>query len=350
MKKLMALVFVGSVSLVGVAKPITPKEFRGIFYPLPKSAPVPASNKITKAKVHLGKQLFHDPRLSVDGTVSCASCHNVMSSGGDNRANSVGVKGQKGGRGAPTVWNSAFHSVQFWDGRAKDLEEQAKGPITNPIEMGMKDHDQAIARLKKIPGYVDAFKKVFGKNGLTIDNVAKAIATYERTLLTHNSTFDRWLKGDNKAISESAKRGALLAKTVGCVTCHSGVNYNGPDLEMGEGFYQKFPLIEGSEYDDKYDLLSDLGRYEVTKEDFDKNKWRVPTWRNVALTAPYFHNGKVATLDEAVRVMAKTQLGKTLKENEVEDLVAFLKSLTGKLPKQEMPELPPTPSETFFRE
>lgn len=320
----------------------------GALEALPKTPPIPRDNPITAAKVELGKKLYFDPRLSKTGTVSCNSCHNVMLGGEDNRSTSFGIQGLKGGRSAPTVWNAAFHSVQFWDGRAASLEEQAKGPLINPVEMGMENHDAVVARLKMIPGYLVEFEKVFGKTSLNIENVAKAIATYERTLLTTDSPFDRSMQGDPKALSLGAKRGMELVQKVGCLACHSGPNFSGPTLPQGQGFYQKFPLIPGSEYEAKYELKKDLGRFEVTKQDQDKNLWRVPTWRNVALTAPYFHNGSVKTLDEAVRVMAKTQLGKKLEEAEIQDIVEFLNSLTGKIPAQALPQLPVTQDKTLL--
>lgn len=310
---------------------------------LPAKPPVPADNPMSAAKVKLGQQLYLDSRLSVDGTVSCNSCHNVMGSGTDNRPVSVGVAGQKGGRSAPTVWNSAFLSVQFWDGRAASLEDQAKGPILNPVEMGMPSADEAVKRIKSIPGYVEEFKAVFGgQEPVTYDNIAKAIATYERTLLTPNSPFDRYMKGNKKALSEQAKRGMKLVDGVGCTACHTGPDFAGPAMPMGNGFFQKFPTNENNDYVTKYSLMTDSGRYAATKNEDDKHMWRVPSWRNVALTAPYFHNGSVTTLDEAVRVMAKTQLDKTLTDKEVDDIVAFLNSLTGVFPKQEMPRLPQT--------
>lgn len=315
------------------------------FEILPNSPSVPADNPMSAAKTELGKQLYFDPRLSVDGTVSCNSCHNVMASGTDNRPVSVGVAGQKGGRSAPTVWNAAFLSVQFWDGRVASLEDQAKGPILNPVEMGMPSSEDAVKRIRSITGYVEQFKAVFGgKDSLSYDNIAKAIAAYERTLLTPNSSFDRHLKGNKKALSDKAKRGLKLVEQVGCSACHNGPNFAGPAMPMGTGFYQKFPTFENNEYVKKYNLAADSGRYEATKIEADKHMWRVPTWRNIALTAPYFHNGSVETLDEAVRVMAKTQLDKTLTDKEVDEIVAFLNSLTGELPKQTLPHLPSTPN------
>jgi len=322
------------------------------FEALPKKPPIPSANPVTPAKVELGKQLYFDPRLARDGTVSCNSCHNVMAGGDDNRPNSVGIKGQHGGRSAPTVWNSAFMSVQFWDGRAKSLEEQAKGPLTNPIEMGMENHAAVISRIKNIPGYVEGFKKAFpGSKDIDIDQVAMAIATYERTLITPDSPFDLYLKGNKKALSAAAVRGMNLVQSVGCTSCHSGPNFAGPAaLPEGTGFYQKFPTYPGSAYDKQYDLLSDEGRGGVTKNAAEKHFFRVPTWRNVALTAPYMHNGKVPNLPEAVRVMAKTQLNKELKEEEVSDIVAFLTSLSGKFPEQKLPRLPGSDGVTLVSE
>ncbi len=314
---------------------------------LPATPPIPADNPMSAAKIALGQQLYFDPRLSVDGTVSCNSCHNVMSNGTDNRPVSIGVGGQKGGRSAPTVWNAAFLSVQFWDGRAASLEEQAKGPILNPIEMGMPSAAATVARIQSIPGYAHAFAQVFaGKTPVTYEHIAMAIAAYERTLLTPNSAFDRYMKGDKKALSAQALRGMKLVEQTGCTGCHMGPDFAGPALPQGSGFYQKFPTFENNDYVQKYHLKDDMGRYAVTKNVNDQHLWRVPSWRNVALTAPYFHNGSVATLEEAVRVMAKTQLDKTLSDGDVADIVAFLNSLTGEFPIQKMPRLPQTPNTT----
>ncbi len=314
------------------------------FEALPKEVPVPADNPMTAEKIELGKQLYFDPRLSIDGTVSCNSCHNVMASGTDGRATSVGVDGQRGGRSAPTVWNAAFLTAQFWDGRAATLEDQAKGPPLNPIEMGMPSAEAVVERLNSIPGYVDQFKAVFGgKDAVSYDNMAKAIATFERTLITRNSPFDRYVQGDESALSAQAKRGMKAFEKASCNACHSGANFAGPtSLPMGEGFYQKFPMIAGSQYDVQYKLSDDKGRFEATGDKADMHMWRVPSLRNIALTAPYFHNGSVETLDEAVRVMAKTQLNIDMSEQDVADIVAFLESLTGEFPVITMPRLPDT--------
>jgi cytochrome c peroxidase len=311
---------------------------------LPDKPPIPADNPQTEAKILLGKTLYFDPRLSSTGTISCNSCHNVMAGGDDNRPNSVGVEGKLGGRSAPSVWNSAFLSVQFWDGRANSLEEQAKGPVTNPVEMGMPDWNAVIKRLAAIPGYETLFKSAFGEdNPLTTDNAVKAIAAYERTLITPNSPYDRYVKGDKTALTEQQVKGMKIFAELGCTGCHTGPNFSGPSLAMGEGFFMKFPTFAGSEYETQYELTKDMGRYAVTQQEADKHFWRVPTLRNVAVTAPYFHNGAVPTLDEAVRVMAKTQLNKTVTDEQVQDIVAFLNALTGDFPEQTLPQLPLTP-------
>lgn len=303
--------------------------------------PIPKNNVITEEKVNLGKKLFFDPRISKNGTVSCNSCHNVMAGGDDNRKFSSGINGLRGGRSAPTVWNSAYNSVQFWDGRAATLEEQAKGPMTNPVEMGMENHDIVINRLKGIKDYVNSFKQVFNeKESLNIENVAKAIATYERTLVTPNSKFDQFIKGNKKIFSEAEIKGYKTFQAVGCITCHSGENFAGPRLDVGTGFYMRFPMFPNKELEDELQIKKDLGRYEVTKLESDKNMFRVPTLRNIALTAPYFHNGSASNLKQAIKVMGQLQLNKKLSNEEIESIETFLKTLSGQRPKQTMPLLP----------
>jgi cytochrome c peroxidase len=309
---------------------------------LPDAAPAPADNPTTDAKVELGKMLYMDPRFSSTGTVSCNSCHNVMEGGDDSRTTSMGVHGKTGGRNAPTVWNAAFHSVQFWDGRAPLLEDQAKGPVANPLEMGMKDVDTAMDRVRKIPGYKAYFDKAFGENSMTVDNAAKAVAAFERTLITPNSPYDKYVKGDKKAMSEQQVRGMETFAASGCTACHSGAAFNGPQMKLGEGFYSKFPTFADNKYVSEYKLADDKGRQEVTGNEADANMFRVPTLRNITDTAPYFHNGSVNDLGEAVRVMAKTQLNKDLSDADVTDIVAFLGALTGEYPEITMPRLPAT--------
>jgi cytochrome c peroxidase len=315
---------------------------------LPAQAPAPADNPTTGDKVELGRMLYLDPRFSSTGTVSCNSCHNVMLGGEDNRSVSMGVHGKTGGRSAPTVWNSAFNSSQFWDGRAATLEDQAKGPVTNPIEMGMNELEEAMNRVRDIPGYRPWFEKAFpGKNSMTAENAAKAVAAYERTLITPGSAYDRYVKGDKGAMTEQQVRGMNSFASNGCVACHSGAAFNGPSSEPGTGFFMKFPVYSDNDYVRKYDLVTDAGRHAVTTNVADRNVWKVPTLRNIALTAPYFHNGSVKTLDEAVRVMAKTQLNLDLDDTQTSDIVAFLNSLSGPFPEQPMPHLPPTPGRTI---
>jgi cytochrome c peroxidase len=324
----------------------TTAQAQSPWQPLPDKAPEPADNPTTAAKVELGKMLYFDPRLSSTGTVSCFSCHNVMEGGDDHMTTSAGVHGLKGGRNAPTVWNAAFHSVQFWDGRAPSLEEQSKGPPVNPIEMGMRDLDAVIDRIRHIPGYRPYFQQAFGPGDMvTMDNAARAIAAYERTLITPGSAYDRYVKGDKTALTPQQLRGMETFAEVGCTSCHQGPAFNGPPLPAGTGFFMKFPTYPESPYVARYKLAEDPGRFNATKDEADRGMWRVPTLLNLTYTAPYMHTGSVKTLPEAVRVMASTQLNRTLDESQVGDVVAFLESLTGKFPQQTMPRLPPTPGD-----
>jgi len=313
---------------------------------LPDKAPAPADNPMTPEKVELGKMLYFDPRLSSNGTVSCFTCHNVMEGGDDHRPTSIGVHGQAGGRNAPTVWNAAFLSAQFWDGRAATLEDQAKGPPANPIEMGMANLDATVERIRRIPGYKSYFDRVFGgEDSINMDNAARAIAAYERTLITPNSAYDRYVKGDKKALSEQQVRGLNAFSSTGCTACHSGANFAGPTLPPGQPFLQKFPVFTDNTYVTAYKLMDDVGRMNVTHDPADKNMWRVQTLRNLVYTAPYMHNGSVKTLESAVEVMARTQLNAQLTDAQIGDIVEFLKSLTGEFPEQMMPRLPPTPGD-----
>ena len=309
------------------------------FAPLPFKVPDSPDNPTSAAKVILGKQLFFDTRLSIDNTVSCNFCHNVAGNGTDSRSTSVGVDGQLGGRSAPTVWNAAFLSSQFWDGRAPSLEEQAKGPILNPIEMGITHEASAVDRIASIPGYVTQFKAIFGgEKPVTYDNIAKAIATYERTLITPNSLFDQYLRGDKTALTEKQLAGMKEFENLGCIRCHNGPAFAGPLLDKGEIFYQYFPANR-SEYDHLFGLQDDEG-HRNEGETRTPSLWRVPTLRNIALTAPYFHNGSVKTLNKAVRVMAKVQLNRDISDEQAENLVAFLETLTGDFTVQRDPILP----------
>lgn len=315
----------------------------GNFVPLPRTVPEPKDNPGTPEKISLGKQLFFDARLSVDGTVSCNSCHDVQGNGTDSRATSVGVGGQIGGRSAPSVWNAAFLSAQMWDGRLPTLEDQAKGPILNPIEMAMPHPDAAVKRIASVPGYAKQFAEVFGGDEpVTYDNIAKAIATYERTLITPNSRFDQYLRGNTVALTRQELNGMETYKSLGCNRCHTGPAMAGPVLPGGQVFLQWFPAFP-NHYIDEFKLTDDLG-YNNGKEDeleVRRGKWRVPSLRNIANTAPYFHNGSVKTLNKAVRVMARSQLNREITDYEADVLVAFLKTLTGEYSIQATPMLPP---------
>lgn len=338
---LKAIHIVGLFSLFNLT--LLNASISSVFEPLPAKLPDPANNPSSRAKVDLGKILFFDPRLSSTGTISCNSCHAIENSGTDNLPFSTGIEGKIGGRNSPTVFNAALNTVQFWDGRAATLEEQAVGPMINPLEMGNTNHALVISRIKKIPGYLPYFKKAFpAEKDITIENVAKAIAAFERTLITP-SAVDDYLKGKKTALSSKAIRGMNHVERIGCTSCHMGVNFNAPSgLPEGTGFFQKFPTYTDNEYVKKYELQKDKGRFEVTKNKEDLHMFRVASWRNIAITAPYFHNGSVKTLEEAVRVMGKTQLNVDIPDNEVEDIVAFLEALNGKRPKIELPQLPTT--------
>jgi cytochrome c peroxidase len=319
---------------------------QGAWQALPDKAPEPADNPVTPAKVELGKMLYFDPRFSSTGSVSCFTCHNVMEGGDDHMPTSIGVHGQKGGRNAPTVWNAAFQSAQFWDGRAATLEDQAKGPPVNPIEMGMTSLTAVIERVRAIPGYLPYFRAAFGAGDVvTMDNAAKAIAAYERTLITPDSAYDRHVEGDEAALTAQQVRGMETFAASGCTSCHSGPVFSGPPLPTGTGFLMKFPVFANSPYVAKYDFLADGGRFNVTEQESDRGMWRVQTLRNLEFTAPYMHNGSVKTLPEAVRVMASTQLGTTLDDAQVTDITAFLLALSGPFPVQTMPRLPATPGD-----
>jgi cytochrome c peroxidase len=293
--------------------------------PLPALPPIPADNSMTNQKVELGKMLFFDPRLSGSNWISCATCHNPVMGYTDRLPRALGHAMSEGPRNTPTILNAAFIKVQFWDGRAKTLEEQALGPVQANVEM-KQNLPQMVNNIKKVPEYVDRFKEVFGgEDPITPENIAKAIAAFERTLITPNSPYDRYLNGDKSALSPLAAKGFELFQSKGCVACH-----NGPAL-TDSGFHRI--KVPGS---------VDEGRYNVTKDESDKFAFRTPTLRNVELTAPYFNNGSVYTLDEAVTVMGKEALNTNLGRDEIDALAAFLRSLTGELPTFEYPQLPYT--------
>lgn len=292
-------------------------DARQIIGPIPDK--MPGSENDTEELIALGKKLFFEERLSVNNSMSCNTCHRVDNGlgGVDNEPTSPGAFGKRGGRNSPTVLNAGFQFAQFWDGRAETLEAQAKGPILNPIEMAMPADVDVIKRLKSFPEYQDMFDEAFteGKDKITYDNVARAIAAFERTLITHDR-FDDWQEGDDEALNAQELRGLKLFMQTGCTTCHFGPTLGGTQ-------FQKVGLVNAYE-------TEDLGRYEVTKAESDKYKFKVPMLRNVAITAPYFHDGKIKTLEEAVRRMGWLQLGLELKEDQVSDIAAFLRTLTDK--------------------
>ncbi|TDG25693.1 c-type cytochrome [Paraburkholderia silviterrae] len=283
--------------------------------------PLPHALATDPRKVALGMQLFHDPRLSVDNSISCASCHSLSTGGVDNRKRSLGVRGQLGGVNAPTVFNAALNHMQFWDGRAATLQEQAGGPPLNPVEMASASWDQIVGKLNADPSFSQAFVKVY-PDGLSGPNITDAIAEFEKTLLTP-SRFDAWLRGNSEALNSEEVRGYQLFKSVGCASCHVGANLGGQSFErMGRA---------GDYFAARGDALTDAdnGRENVTHDTRDRQWFKVPGLRNVALTAPYFHDGSVTDLREAVRKMAQYQLGTTLSEADVDALTAFLNALTG---------------------
>jgi len=299
----------------------SPAELRAkakeIFGPLPDK--MPGSENDTPARVQLGRKLYFEKKLSRDQTISCNSCHLLdnFRGGVDNDPTSGGVGGKRGDRNAPTTLNAGFHLAQFWDGRAPSLKEQAKGPVLNPVEMAMPDEREVEARLKADTAYQKLFAKAFPQetNKITYDNMAEAIAAFERTLVTHDR-FDDFQRGDDKALSTQELEGLNLVMNMGCTACHVGP-------AMGGSSYQKMGLVHPYQ-------TSDIGRAKVTKDESDNMKFKVPSLRNVALTAPYFHDGKTATVKEAVAKMAYHQLDKQINTAEQDSITAFLFALTDK--------------------
>lgn len=295
--------------------------------------PIEAVKTGNPALAELGKKLFFDPRLSKSGFISCNSCHNLSMGGTDNIKTSIGHNWHQGPINAPTVLNSSMSLAQFWDGRAADLKAQAGGPIANPGEMGFT-HELAVSVLQSIPAYVAEFKTNFGSDKVTIDEVTKAIAAFEETLVTPNSRFDKWLKGDKHALKANELAGYKLFKDSGCVACH-----NGP--AVGGNSYQKMGVVEPYKTSNPAE-----GRSAVTGKDEDRFNFKVPTLRNVELTYPYFHDGGAATLKDAVNTMGRIQLGKKFTDAENAEIVAFLKTLTGDQPSFKLPILPPSSDST----
>lgn len=286
-----------------------------------------------EAKIELGKMLWFDPRLSLSGKVSCNTCHDLSTNGADTKPLSIGYAGRKGTVNSPTVFNAEKQIAQFWDGRAKTLAEQATGPITNPLEMAMTP-ELAEGVIRSIPGYRPYFEKAFGSKNPTFSEIAEALAAFETTLTTPNAPFERYLKGDKNALTQQQIDGLKLFRRSGCIRCHSG------NLLGGTSF-QKVGSVRPYVTDN-----SSKGRMDVSGKPWDEMMFKVPTLLNVERTAPYFHDGAVKTMPDAVKKMADIQLDMNLSEKQVEEIVAFLESLNGELPKIEKPTLPPSGPET----
>jgi cytochrome c peroxidase len=353
-RKLMAVALVSVVGLVacgksepastagtGAAKEAVkpgeiPADRLKAFSALPKvMAADPAT--VTAELVALGRTLYFDPRLSKNHDVSCNSCHGLDTYGVDGKATSEGHKKQRGGRNSPTVYHAAGHFAQFWDGRAADVEAQALGPMTNPIEMAMASGEQVTTVLRSIPGYAPMFAKAFPgvAEPVTYENAGRAIAAFERTLVTP-SRWDAFLAGKADALTAEEKDGFNAFYDAGCIACHTGTM-------VGGAMYQKLGLVA------PWPGLEDTGRFEATKNEADKYFFKVPSLRNIAKTGPYFHDGKVSALDEAVRLMAKHQLGRELTDAQLKSILAWLDTLTGELPGPEVigaPTLPESGPET----
>ena len=325
----------GTVSALALAQGAAASELReraqDMFAPLPSTVPALNDNVITEEKVDLGKALFFDPRMSASGVFSCNSCHNLATGGDDNMETSIGHAWQKGPRNSPTVLNAVFNEAQFWDGRAADLAEQAKGPVQAGVEMA-NTPDNVVATLNSMPQYVEWFEASFPEETapVSFDNFAKAIEAYEATLITP-APFDAWLNGDDGALSDAQVAGLELFMDKGCSACHNGVNLG------GNGYYP-FGLIEKP----GADVLppDDRGRFAVTETADDSYVFRASPLRNIDQTAPYFHSGKVWDLKVAVQIMGTSQLGTEINDQEADQIVAFLGALTGKMPEVVYPVLP----------
>lgn len=315
------------------AAPALDKTLLGAFAPLPEGYGVEAPSA---AQVDLGRQLYFDERLSKNQDVSCNSCHDLARYGVDGEKTSPGHKAQRGGRNSPTVYNAAGHFAQFWDGRAKDVEEQALGPILNPVEMAMPDEASVLRVVRSIPGYVEAFQKAFPgqKDPVTYANLGVAIGAFERGLVTPGR-FDKLLAGDASALTAAEQKGLQTFVSTGCAACHAG-------SLVGGAMYQKLGLVK------PWPNVDDKGRSAITNNDAEAFFFKVPSLRNVAKTGPWFHDGSVGTLEEAVKLMASHQLGRELTDEATAEIVTFLGALTGELPTAyiEEPTLPPSGPQT----
>ena len=300
------------------------EQARAVFKPLPKTIPT-ADNTLTPEKIALGRILFFEPRVSLDGTVSCSRCHQPGLYSTDALPKPIGALHRENPRNAPVIFNTALQVAAHWRGDRKSVEDQATQALIGPPSFGNPSYEAAMAKLRAIPGYPDLFARAFPneKDSLTPENWGKAIGAYERTLVTP-APFDAYLEGDERALTAAAQAGLREFIQVGCAGCHNGAG-------VGGTMFQKFGLVEDY-WKETHSPSPDKGRFDVTHNDSDLYVFKVPILRNVARTAPYFHDGSVATLPEAVRIMAKVQLGRTLTEKQISQIVAFLDSLTGKIP------------------
>ncbi len=287
--------------------------------------PLPLQHGEDPDKVALGERQFHDPRLSADNSISCASCHNLASGGTDHRARSIGIGGRIGPIKAPTVYNSRFNLAQFWDGRATTLEQQVDGPLNNPLEMG-SSLPQVVEKLRKIPEVVQQYSAIY-PDGLTADNLRDAIACFERSLVTSDAPFDRWLRGDKNAIGQAELEGYRLFKRYGCISCHQGINVGG-NMYGYMGAMGNYFANRGGDIS-----KADLGRYNVTGREEDRFLFKVPGLRLAAINPPYFHDGSASTLTEAVKIMGRFQLGREIPAEDIERIIRFLHSLVGRHPR-----------------
>ena len=288
--------------------------------------PIPERSNLELGKVNLGRRLFNDVQLSKNDRFSCASCHDLKLGGGDGRVKTVEQENQFGALNTPTILNASLNFKQFWDGRAANLEDQIDGPIHNPREMGTS-WPEVVTKLQKDPQYVAAFRQLYGRD--IQENVIKdAIATYEKSLTTPNSRFDRFLKGDSNAITPDEKAGHNKFKDYGCIACHQGAN-------LGGNMYQSMGIMADYFQERGNITKADYGRFNQTGDYRDRYVFKVPSLRNIELTAPYLHDGNAATLPDAVKMMAKYQLGRPIPETDVNLIVKFLKTLTGDMPKED---------------
>lgn len=331
-------IFLAALCGSGVADDALRSQAESRFGVIPDEPPALENNELTPEKIELGKMLFFEPRLSSSHLISCNTCHNAGLGGDDNLPVSIGHGWQKGPRNAPTVFNAVFNAAQFWDGRAEDLAEQAKGPVQAGVEMASTP-ELVIETLGSMPEYVERFEKSFPgqEEPLTFDNMANAIEAFEATLITPDSRFDQFVKGDDSALNEQEKQGLTHFIKKGCAGCHGGVNFGGQQ-------YFPFGLVQkpGAEVLPE----GDKGRFEVTRTATDEYVFRASPLRNIELTAPYFHSGAVWSLEEAVAIMSSSQLGTELSEQEIDAITAFLKTLTGEIPEITYPELPVSSAST----